>query len=84
MQSIRRLEERMKRWVLKAGARDSNELVLEDVPLPEPGRDEVRVRVDAASLNYRDQLVLKDTSGRLRITHRMERASGPFSHRPGQ
>jgi NADPH:quinone reductase-like Zn-dependent oxidoreductase len=60
----------MKRWVLKAGATDSNDLVLEDVPLPEPGPNEVRVRVHAVSLNYRDQLVLKDTSGRLRLPGR--------------
>ncbi|WP_193199841.1 zinc-dependent alcohol dehydrogenase family protein [Nostoc sp. MG11] len=49
----------MRRWILKAGATNLNGLVLEDVPMPEPGAGEVRIRVHAVSLNYRDQLVLK-------------------------
>lgn len=49
----------MQRWILKAGATDLDGLVLEDAPMPEPGAGEVRIRVHAVSLNYRDQLVLK-------------------------
>lgn len=44
---------------LKAGATDLDGLVLEDMPMPEPGAGEVRIRIHAVSLNYRDQLVLK-------------------------
>ena len=60
----------LRRWILKAGATDLDGLVMHDVPLPEPGPGEVRVRVHAASLNYRDQLVLKDATGRLRMPGR--------------
>lgn len=49
----------MRRWILKAGATDLDGLVLENAPMPEPGTGEVRIRVHAVSLNYRDQLVLK-------------------------
>lgn len=51
----------MRRWILKAGATDLDRLFLEDVPMPEPGAGEVRIRVRAMSLNYRDQLVLKNS-----------------------
>ncbi len=37
--------------------------MLENVPTPEPGPGEVRVRVDAASLNRRDQLILTSQYG---------------------
>lgn len=50
----------MRRWILKAGATDLGGLFLEDVLMPEPGPGEVRIRVHAVSLNYRDQLTLKD------------------------
>src|SRR3569833_3170157 len=33
-------------------------LVLVDVRTPEPGNGEVRIRIEAASLNYRDLLIL--------------------------
>lgn len=49
----------MRRWILKAGATDLDGLVLEDAERPEPGPGEVRIRVRAVSLNYRDQLVLR-------------------------
>lgn len=55
----------MKRWILKAGVTDLDALVLEDVPLPEPGPGEVRIRVHAASLNARDTMILKGVFGRL-------------------
>jgi NADPH:quinone reductase-like Zn-dependent oxidoreductase len=48
----------MKRWKLKAGAYDLDGLVQEEVTKPEPGPGEVRVRLHAVSLNYRDHLVV--------------------------
>ncbi|AGY57679.1 zinc-dependent alcohol dehydrogenase family protein [Gloeobacter kilaueensis] len=53
----------MKRWILKAGSTDLEGLVLEDVPTPEPGAGEVRIRIHAVSLNYRDQIVLSGEWG---------------------
>ena len=47
---------------------DADGLKIVDIPLPEPGRGEVRVRVLASSLNYTDVLIRKhlypQTSGR--------------------
>lgn len=57
----------MKRWILKAGVHDLDALVEQTVDRPEPGPGEVRVRVYAASLNFRDQLTLADTTGRRRV-----------------
>jgi len=48
----------MKRWLLKADVNDIGGLLLEEVPMPTPGRGEVRVRVHAVSLNQRDLLTL--------------------------
>ena len=58
----------MRRWILKAGATNLDGLVLEDAPMPEPGEGEVRIRVHAVSLNYRDQLVLGGGLARLPTT----------------
>ncbi len=55
----------MRRWMLKAGVTDVDEMVLEDVPPPAPGPGEVRLRMQAVSLNYRDQLVLTDPTWRI-------------------
>ncbi len=55
----------MRRWILKAGVTDLSGLVMENVPLPEPGPGEVRVRVHAVSLNARDQLILQGVFGRI-------------------
>ena len=49
----------MRRWILKTGGTDLDGLFLENAPMPEPAAGEVRIRVHAVSLNYRDQLVLK-------------------------
>ncbi len=48
----------MKRWIVKAGATSSDQLILEEGPIPEPGPGEVRVRVHAISLNRRDEILL--------------------------
>ncbi|MBD1868882.1 hypothetical protein H6F95_16575 [Cyanobacteria bacterium FACHB-471] len=55
----------MRRWILKAGSTDPDGLFLENAPMPEPGAGEVRIRVRAVSLNYRDQLVLGGGFARL-------------------
>ena len=39
----------MKRWLLKADRTDLDGMVLETVSAPEPGPDEVRVRVHAVT-----------------------------------
>lgn len=46
----------MRRWVLKAGRTGLDNLEQQTVPVPEPGAGEVRLRVAAVSLNFRDQL----------------------------
>ena len=52
----------MRRWLLKDGVTDLEGLVMENVPIPEPGPGEVRIRVHAVSLNYRDQLVIQQAA----------------------
>ncbi|MDW5317187.1 hypothetical protein [Rhizobium sp. PL01] len=54
----------MKHWKLNAGAYDLNGLVQEEVAKPEPGPGEVRIRLHAVSLNYRDHLVVTSPIGR--------------------
>jgi NADPH2:quinone reductase len=49
----------MRAVVCEALAGDFSRIALKDIPLPEPGRGEVRVRVEAASLNFPDLLMLK-------------------------
>ncbi|MBB3356977.1 MULTISPECIES: NAD(P)-dependent alcohol dehydrogenase [unclassified Novosphingobium] len=51
------MTETMQRWQLPAFGIDKLELM--EVPLPEPGRGELLVRVSAVSLNYRDKLVVE-------------------------
>ena len=47
----------MKAYHLNANA-GAGRLMLADVSKPEPGNTEVRIRIEAASLNYRDLLIL--------------------------
>ena len=47
----------MKRWQLSSFGTEN--LHLAEVPLPEPGHNELLVKVSAVSLNYRDKLVLE-------------------------
>ncbi len=49
----------MRAVVCEGLASDYTRVTLKTVPLPEPGPGEVRVRVDAASLNFPDLLMLK-------------------------
>jgi len=53
----------MRRWILKKGVKSLEGLVQETADIPQPGPGEVRVRIHAASLNYRDHLVLNDAGG---------------------
>ena len=53
----------MRRWLLKAGTVGLDGLVLEDAPMPQPKAGEVRIRIHAVSLNYRDQIVLNGEFG---------------------
>ncbi len=53
----------MRRWVLKKGVTSVDGLVQETADVPEPGPGEVRVRIHAAALNYRDHLVLGNAGG---------------------
>ena len=55
----------MQRWILGPGVTDAGGLLLEDVAMPEPGPGEIRVRVQAASLNARDLMILAGPFGRL-------------------
>jgi len=52
-------EEAMKAWVL----RGNNLAAVEDVPVPEPGPDEVRLRMVGAALNRHDVFARKGTTG---------------------
>lgn len=51
----------MQQWQLPALGHENLQLV--QVPIPEPGQGQVLVRVHAASLNYRDLLILRDGMG---------------------
>lgn len=55
----------MKRWILKHGVYDLQGLTMVDAAIPEPGPGQVRVRVRALSMNFRDQIVLKDAHWRV-------------------
>lgn len=51
----------MRRWEMDRLGRDR--LTLKEVPAPQPGPGEVLVKVAAASLNYRDKLVIEGGMG---------------------
>ncbi len=51
----------MKRWQMTAIGRDH--LALADVPVPQPEPGEILVKVAAASLNYRDKMVIETGMG---------------------
>jgi len=48
----------MRRWEMDAIGRE--ELALREVPIPQPGRGDVLVRVAAVALNYRDKMVVEN------------------------
>ena len=51
------MNETMRRWQLPSVG--LNNLELAEVPVPRPGRNELLIQVAAASLNYRDKLVVE-------------------------
>lgn len=53
----------MRRWVLKAGRTGVDNLEQQTVPVPEPEAGQVRLKMAAASLNFRDQLWLNGQYG---------------------
>lgn len=53
----------MRRWVIEAGRTGVDALAQRESQIPEPGPGQVRVAVKAASLNYRDQIVLNGDYG---------------------
>lgn len=60
----------MRRWILKAGTTDLDGMVMQEAQLPEPGPRQVRIRVHAAALNYRDKLVVQDGGELWRLSDR--------------
>jgi len=55
----------MKRWILKHDVTDIDGLALEETAIPEPGPNQVRIRVEAISLNARDLMVIAGPFGRM-------------------
>ncbi len=53
----------MRRWIVQAGATSLENLLLQEAPIPEPGPGEVRLKVHAVSINYRDQIILTGQLG---------------------
>lgn len=49
----------MKQWVITGTENDFDGLKYEDAPVPKVGENEVRVKLHAASLNYRDLIIPK-------------------------
>lgn len=72
------MSETMKRWQLPSFGLKN--LELSDVPVPRPGRNELLIRVGAASLNYRDKLVVE---GQL-LPNRPEMPFVPVSDMAGE
>lgn len=53
----------MKRWILRKNAKSIDDLIQEEVAIPEPKTGEVRIKNFAVSLNFRDIVVMKGTKG---------------------
>jgi NADPH:quinone reductase-like Zn-dependent oxidoreductase len=51
----------MKRWSMSQIGRQN--LKIAEVPIPEPGPNEVRAKVNAVSLNYRDKVIIEGGMG---------------------
>lgn len=46
-------------WMLPAGCQSTDDLTLTQRPVAQPGPGEVRIRIAACSINYRDQLIAR-------------------------
>lgn len=53
----------MKKWILKRDAVSFDDLIMQESSIPEPGLGEVRVKVHAVFLNYRDIAMAKGEMG---------------------
>lgn len=53
----------MRKWVLEPGVSGHDALVQRDGDVPEPGPGQIRVAVEAVSLNYRDQIIINGAYG---------------------
>lgn len=49
----------MKQWVVESKEKDFDGLSLQKAPVPKVGENEVLVKLQAASLNYRDLIIPK-------------------------
>ena len=49
----------MKQWIVESKDRDFDGLVYQDAHIPKVGESEVLVKLQAASLNYRDLIIPK-------------------------
>jgi NADPH:quinone reductase-like Zn-dependent oxidoreductase len=49
----------MKQWIVESKDRDFDGLVYQDTQVPKVGESEVLVKLQAASLNYRDLIIPK-------------------------
>jgi NADPH:quinone reductase-like Zn-dependent oxidoreductase len=49
----------MKQWIVESQDRDVDGLVYQDAHVPKVGESEVLVKLQAASLNYRDLIIPK-------------------------
>lgn len=59
----------MKQWVVENKEKDFDGLVYQDAPVPKVGENEVLVKLQAASLNYRDLIIPKVWSVHLAKRH---------------
>lgn len=57
----------MKQWVVESKEKDFDGLVYQDAPVPKVGENEVLVKLQAASLNYRDLIIPKVWPGQLKL-----------------
>jgi len=55
----------MKQWILKHDASAIDDLVFTDAQMPEPGPGQMRIKVEAVSLNARDLMVITGPFGRM-------------------
>ncbi|AKS30875.1 zinc-dependent alcohol dehydrogenase family protein [Mycolicibacterium goodii] len=58
----------MRKWIIKPHESGLDALTLVDGAIPEPGPGQVRIAVKAASLNYRDQIILNGGYGQVITT----------------
>lgn len=56
----------MKQWVVESKEKDFDGLVYQDAPVPNVGENEVLVKLQAASLNYRDLIIPKVRRGQFK------------------